>query len=145
MSDTAGVAEAGFYRRMTEDTPLVTLVGSTSRIVPGWPGDIWEDETAFPRLTFYVSGPAPIAKGVQRLRASVDIWVWPDGLTGGRARLLAIDARLTGLFDEMSFHAPDHWIYSQSGGFRDFPAAPSAPIRRTREILLDAARITVPA
>lgn len=145
MSETAGVAEAGFYRRMVEDAPLVTLIGSTSRIVPGWPGDIWEDEAAFPRLTFYVSGPAPIAKGIQRLRVSADIWVWPTGPTGGRAKLLAIDARLMGLMDEQSFHHADHWIYGQSGGFRDFPAAPGAPIRRTREILLDAAAITVPA
>lgn len=145
MSETAGVAEIAFHRRVTEDAPLVTLIGSTSRIVPGWPGDIWEDETAFPRLTFYVSGPAPIRPGVQRLRVSVDIWVWASGLNGGRPKLLAIDARLMGLMDEQSFHHADHWIYGQSGGFRDFPAAPGAPIRRTREILLDAAAITVPA
>lgn len=135
MSETAGVAEIAFHRRLTEDAPLVTLVGSTARIVPGWPGDTLQ-EADFPRLTFYATGPAPIAKGIQRVRVSVDIWVWPTGLTGGRARLLAIDARLMGIMDEQIFHHADHRLYSVAGGFRDAPAAPNAPIRRTREILI---------
>lgn len=137
MSDTAGVAEIAFHRRLTEDAPLVALIGSTARIVPGWPGDLVDEpQGSFPRLTFYVTGPAPIAKGIQRVRASVDIWVWPTGLTGGRARLLAIDARLLGIMDERRFDYADHRHYSVAGGFRDAPAAPDAPIRRTREILI---------
>lgn len=137
-------AEGGLLRRLTGDGPLGDLLGPGTRIFPGWPGDKLKKED-FPRLTFYATGPAPIAQGIQRVRVSVDIWVWPDGLTGGRARLIAIDARLMGLMNEQSFHHADHWLYSQAGGFRDSPAAPDAPIRRTREILLDAAAINVPA
>lgn len=137
----AAAGEEGAFRRMTGDAGLSALLGPGERIIPGFPGDVLKQHEV-PRLTFYAFGPAPLVKGIQRVRVALDEWVWPSGQTGGRPRLLAIDARIEELFDEKGWAYRDHWIYATVGPFRDFPSAPNAPMRRHREIVLDVAAIT---
>jgi len=132
-------AERGAYERMKEDAQLASLLGPGVRIIPDWPHDQL-DERHCPRVTFYVLGPAPVARGVARARLALDLWVWPSGANGGRTRLLDIDRRLVELFDERDWVFAGHWIVARAGAFRDFPAAPTSPMRRHREIMLDVAR-----
>lgn len=132
------VAEAALYWRLVNDPVLTALLGPGRRIFDAWPGDVLKKEHC-PRLTYYVTGPPPLTRGIQHVRASVDIWVWPDGLQGGRPKLLAIDSRINGYFDAAKWTYQDHWIVGRAGGFRD---APGSPIRRTRDILLDVAALT---
>lgn len=132
-------AERGAFARMTGDAQLAALLGPGVRIFPDWPHDQL-DERHCPRVTYYVFGPAPLVRGVARARLALDIWVWPSGGNGGRTRLLEIDSRIVELFDERNWTYADHWIVARAGAFRDFPAAPTSPMRRHREILLDVAR-----
>lgn len=131
-------AEEGLYRRLTGDAPLVALLGAGQRIFPDWPADTLT-AAGCPRITFYTFGPAPRRPGFQRVRLSLDLWVWPSGVSGGRAKLLAIDEQLLALFDEQHWSHGGHRLYSTAGAFRDFPAPPDAPLRRLREITIDTA------
>lgn len=140
MSPSAA-GEEGFFRRLALDPELYGLLGQGTRILPGFPADT-PTEAECPRLTFYVFGPPPLVKGIQRIRIALDEWVWPSGTEGGRPRLLAIDERIEALCDEARWEYKDHWICATAGPFRDFPSAPNAPMRRHREIVLDVAAIT---
>lgn len=133
-------AEHGFYARARGDAELSDLLGPGTRIMPGFPHDL-PKASDVPRLTFYVFGPSRLVRGVQRVRVSCDLWVWPTGTRGGRDRLLAIDGRLCDLFDA-EFHHASHWLVSAPGGFRDFPAGPDEPLRRHREVIIDAAALS---
>lgn len=132
-------AERGAYERMRGDAQLSALLGPGVRIIPDWPHDRLEERHC-PRVTYYTFGPAPPVRGVARVRLALDLWVWPSGEHGGRARLLEIDARVVELFDERDWTFDGHWIIAQAGAFRDFPSGPTSPMRRHREIVLDVAR-----
>lgn len=124
------------FERLQSDPELVALLGGPDRITPGWIGEETEP-TDYPRITFYLFGPSPIARGVQRVRGSTDLWVWPTGENGGRTRLLEIDSRVSDLFAEQGFTHAGHWIMGSNLGFRDFPGGPDEPLRRLRELALD--------
>lgn len=136
MNPSAAV-EQGAYTRMTSDEDLSDLLGTGTRVFPGFPHEVLK-EAGCPRLTFYVFGPSPLVKGVERVRCSIDIWVWA---TQGRRKLLDLDERLQDLF-EARFSYEGHWIHSVPGGFRDHPAGPDEPMRRTRDIVFDVAATT---
>lgn len=131
-------AEQGFYTRAKDDAALTALLGGGTRIFPGYPSDTLEAADC-PRITFYVTGPPPRAKGFQRLRVFADLWIWPDGSAGGRAKLLDVDERLKELFDEMHFTHDDAFrLYAIAGGMRDFPAGAGQPMRRQRQFIIEA-------
>lgn len=136
-ADVAGVAEDAFFHRASDDAELKAILGDGARVVPGWP-TVAEAPANYPLVSFYVFGPPPIAPGVQRVRITTDAWVWPTGLTGGRAKAREVDARLMELFDEQHFAYDGFRFYSVAGSFRDFPAAPGEPMRRLREFTLNA-------
>lgn len=141
MSTTAAVAEEAFYRRLQGDAELTALLGAGARILPGWPGDTLQAADC-PRLTFYLFGPGPLRPGFERIRVTLDAWVWPTGTGQGRPKLLAVDARLLALFDEQMWSYQGVRVWSYSLGFRDAPAPPDRPLRRTREIILEASPLS---
>ena len=132
-------AERSAYERMRDDPQLAVLLGPGARIVPDWPHDRLEERDC-PRVTYYTFGPAPLVRGVARVRLALDLWVWPSGADGGRTRLIEIDGRIVELFDEANWLFAGYWIVAQAGAFRDFPSGPTSPMRRHREIVLDVAR-----
>lgn len=129
-------AEQGLFARLAEDADLVTLLGAGVRVFAGWPADTLA-ATSCPRITVYLFGPAPKRPGFQRVRVTLDLWVWPSGLTGGRPKLLAIDERILARFDEQHWTYAGYRLYSLAGAFKDYPAAPDAPLRRMRELTLE--------
>lgn len=127
--------ERGVYERLKNDATLTVLLGSGVRVYMQWAADTLT-ESDFPRLTLYTFGPGPRGPDFQRVRVTLDEWVWRTGTSGGRAKLLAVDERIKDLLEQQAWTFSGFRLYATVAGWRDGEAANR--LRRSREITVEA-------
>ncbi len=135
--NAAEAAEQGFFARAGEDPQMIELLGGEGRVVSGWPGEQLSAKSC-PQITFYVYAGPPRATDQLRLRIAVDEWIWPYGVRAGRPHLMRVDGRLEELFDEKHWEYGGHRLYALAGALTDYPGGPDQPLRRRREIVIEA-------
>lgn len=128
-------AERGVHARLSGDVALAGLLGSGTRVIPGWPGDT-RQPTDYPRLTFFVVTDTVDRPGFHTVRIQLDRWVWPTGTTGGRSRAEDIDERLLALLNEQVWYEGTRRIYCRVLPGRDIPADIGETLRRTWDLLI---------
>lgn len=145
MTAPVDLAEEAFYDRATGDSTLTGELGHTSsdeRIVWGRPETIFgsEEETpaarAFPILTYFGVTGDELAKGREDVRIQCDLWVWPEGSSGGIGTLQAIDSALYDLFHKTAFEHSGRRFFVRRTNWRGEPPGSDNLLHRMREFVM---------
>jgi len=136
-----------FYARVATNPTMKSLMTQKDSGDASWhpqfPDSILEADQ-YPRGTYFMVSGSELGTTADEVLIQTDNWVWPTGVTGGVARLNAIDAQLIALLDRTEAKgAPGlQWahggsrVFSRSVSWRDFPTAPGEPLRRRRDFRL---------
>lgn len=136
-------AVAAFYDRVANDAQMKTLLGvkasGRARLYPEFPDETL-GEGDYPRVTFQQVSDDRQGSTLAVVEIAADQWVWPDGNTGGPAKLAAVDERMlellngdgTGAAPGVAWTFGGARIFSREVGARDIPTEPGAPLRRRR-------------
>lgn len=133
------LVEAAVGARLAGDAALAALIGTDEigevRVYAGWPAELLDRPAAteFPRVTLFAATSDPIRPESGTVRLQVDVWVWPDGPSGGRARLRAIGERVAELLDERWWIHDGRRFSAVLAGSSGFGSDPGEPLRRMYE------------
>jgi hypothetical protein len=131
-----GQIKEAVFSRMNGDSTLRTEVGvgadSAINAFPQFPGDVLDDESAFPCLSYLVITDVPVGS-IDDAMIQVDQFVWKDGANGGEAKARAIEAQLDVLFHETWWTVNGLRVWSYRTDASERPTSEHEPFHWMRE------------